>query len=87
MARNELEILRDWCTEAVSIKSPLNFIILFTHRDFIVKVYNVLIHPINTSKALNYKYHLKIIDVGDVEVRFFCSHEENVLLFIYLIIF
>jgi len=47
LARDELEILRDWCTEAV---------------------YNVLIHPITTSKALNYKYHLKIIDVGDVEL-------------------
>ncbi|CAF1069448.1 unnamed protein product [Adineta steineri] len=47
LARGELEILRDWCTEAV---------------------YNVLIHPINTSKALNYKYHLKIIDLGDVEL-------------------
>jgi hypothetical protein len=31
-------------------------------------LYNVLIHPINTSKALNYKYHLKIIDLGDIEV-------------------
>ncbi|UJR13491.1 hypothetical protein I4U23_000505 [Adineta vaga] len=47
LARGELEILRDWCTEAV---------------------YNVLIHPITTSKALNYKYHLKVIDVGDVEL-------------------
>jgi len=36
---------------------------------FCFKVYNVLIHPITTSKALNYKYHLKIIDVGDVEVK------------------
>lgn len=33
-----------------------------------MQVYNVLIHPINTSKALNYKYHLKIIDIGDAEV-------------------
>ncbi|CAF0998549.1 unnamed protein product [Adineta ricciae] len=47
LARGELEVLRDWCTEAV---------------------YNVLIHPITTSKALNYKYHLKIIDVSDVEL-------------------
>jgi len=47
LARGELEILRDWCTEAV---------------------YSVLIHPINTSKALNYKYHLKIIDLTDVEL-------------------
>jgi len=47
LARGELEILRDWCTEAV---------------------YNILIHPITTSKALNYKYHLKIIDLGDVEL-------------------
>ncbi|CAF3306792.1 unnamed protein product [Rotaria socialis] len=47
LARSELEILRDWCTEAV---------------------YNVLIHPINTSKAMNYKYHLKIIDLSDVEL-------------------
>ncbi|CAF0969032.1 unnamed protein product [Rotaria sordida] len=47
LARGELEILRDWCTEAV---------------------YNVLIHPINVSKALNHKYHLKIIDLGDAEL-------------------
>ncbi|CAF1046912.1 unnamed protein product [Didymodactylos carnosus] len=47
LARGELEILRDWCTEAV---------------------YNVLINPITTSKALGYKYSLKIIDLGDVEL-------------------
>lgn len=35
---------------------------------YLIKVYNVLIHPITTSKALNYKYHLKIIDISDVEV-------------------
>ncbi len=66
LSRGELEILKDWCTEAVSE-------VYFDCIKCLSQVYNVLIHPINVSKVSNQKYHLKIIDVGDVEVRIdFC---------------
>lgn len=66
MIRGDLEILQDWCHEAVSstqISRTFKFLTSFS-----LQAFNVLATPIKTAQQLGYRFDSKILDVENVEL-------------------
>lgn len=74
----EMEILQDWCTEAVCFIFFSKVYYLsdqFSFHNF--KAFNILTHPLKQCEHLKFNYHSEVLDVSHLDVSYLIIFYSN----------